>query len=241
MPRKTYKPKFNRRRRQKRARTTKKKLVQSDGCLRTTHGSKLTVKKMMNVFPDVALVKLPYTDTRTFTSTTGVVNRYSFLNSLYDPDKSSGGGQPLGRDQWASLYEKYNVVGMAYDFTCVGDDTKPIMVAVQADEDSGGTVSNMDQLIQQPNSSKRITILPGKKARLKGYIDCAKIRGIPKSNYNTDLGYQIAMGGDPSGSQTVYCNLFFSALDEASTASMTFTARITYYARLSEKIVLAES
>lgn len=42
----------------------------------------------------------------------GVVGKYVFrANSLYDPDFTGVGTQPLLRDQWANIYQNYIVVG----------------------------------------------------------------------------------------------------------------------------------
>lgn len=39
-----------------------------------------------------------------------VTSRLFRLNSLYDPDLSGLGTQPVGYDQWAAFYNKYRVV-----------------------------------------------------------------------------------------------------------------------------------
>lgn len=33
------------------------------------------------------------------------------INSIYDPYYATGGGQPMGHDQWADLYDHYKVLG----------------------------------------------------------------------------------------------------------------------------------
>lgn len=39
-----------------------------------------------------------------------VLSRAFRLNSVYDPDLSGTGNQPVGFDQWAAFYNKYRVL-----------------------------------------------------------------------------------------------------------------------------------
>lgn len=55
-------------------------------------------------------VRLRYSEMYTLTAAGTVGNYWGFrINSLYDPDYSFGGHQPMGRDQWAALYNEYRI------------------------------------------------------------------------------------------------------------------------------------
>jgi hypothetical protein len=62
-------------------------------------------------FPDKLLCTLKYCDSASFNSTPTPSSQVYSCNSLYDPDVSGSGHQPLNFDQFASLYETYVVVG----------------------------------------------------------------------------------------------------------------------------------
>lgn len=77
---------------------------------------KIMVPKFINPFrKDYELVQLKYRDTISLNPTTGTLNSggsntwlFSF-NSLYDPDVTSVGHQPMYLDNYASLYQRYKV------------------------------------------------------------------------------------------------------------------------------------
>ena len=65
-------------------------------------------------YEEEVVVKLPYIDTFTTfqaqsASTTGSVYQYK-VNSMWDPDLTGTGHQPLGRDTWSSIYNYYKVL-----------------------------------------------------------------------------------------------------------------------------------
>lgn len=73
---------------------------------RSVQASKLFVK--LNYYDDVELIA---TNTSTYTE-------YIFAqNGIFDPDVSSSGHQPRGRDQYAALYDQYMVHGMKFKIT----------------------------------------------------------------------------------------------------------------------------
>lgn len=92
--------------------------------------------RMGRLLPDRVRTTLVYCDWQ-IRSTAGPVgfNGFSYelrAGSLFDPDKTSGGHQPRGHDQWATLYKRYYVksVTIAVKLS-VTDDTN----------DTAGTLS----------------------------------------------------------------------------------------------------
>ena len=62
--------------------------------------------------PDKSLVKLRYCQRCAINPAAGVTNSYLFrANSLFDPDLTGTGHQPLGFDEWAKFYRRYCVLG----------------------------------------------------------------------------------------------------------------------------------
>jgi len=60
--------------------------------------------------PETKMVSLTYCETITLTPGTATPINYTFrMNDIYDPNYTGTGHQPLGRDEWAQLYEKYEV------------------------------------------------------------------------------------------------------------------------------------
>lgn len=64
-------------------------------------------------FPaDQQIVKLRYAESIQLDAGIGSVSSYNFrANSLFDPNETGIGHQPLGFDQWAEFYNRYTVLG----------------------------------------------------------------------------------------------------------------------------------
>lgn len=63
-------------------------------------------------FPKSIVTKLRYVDNITFTSTSGSVNLNNFrANSIFDPDQTSTGHQPMFLDIYTQVYNNYRVLG----------------------------------------------------------------------------------------------------------------------------------
>ncbi len=67
-------------------------------------------------FPDSMRVKLRYSDKIEF-NTVGLANFIFRMNSLFDPQFSIGGHQPMAFDQLSALYDKYFVYGCSMKAT----------------------------------------------------------------------------------------------------------------------------
>lgn len=62
--------------------------------------------------PTTRIAKLVYADNLVITSTTGILQDYVFrANSIFDPDLTGVGHQPMGHDQWQGLFQHYAVLG----------------------------------------------------------------------------------------------------------------------------------
>lgn len=63
-------------------------------------------------YKDEIICKMPYVDYRVSSISAATLSAYQQfkINSIYDPDLTGTGGQPLGRDTWASIYNYYKVL-----------------------------------------------------------------------------------------------------------------------------------
>jgi hypothetical protein len=67
-------------------------------------------------FPAQKQVSMSYVSRHRLTTSTGSVSVQQFrLNSLYDPDFTGAGHQPMGFDQWAAFYNHYVVLKCHYE------------------------------------------------------------------------------------------------------------------------------
>lgn len=63
-------------------------------------------------------IRLSYADAQNYQVSTGTgVARAFSMNSIWDPDVTGGGHQPMMRDLWASMYDYYAVLACHYKIT----------------------------------------------------------------------------------------------------------------------------
>lgn len=86
----------------------------------------ISVPRNVFGFPRTLTTLIRYNDTHTIQSSSGAVGGNVFrMNSVYDPDFTGLGHQPLYFDQFTPVYEKYVVLGatIQVDFSPLTDDT----------------------------------------------------------------------------------------------------------------------
>lgn len=100
--------------------------------------------------------KLRYNEAHTFSAsgTANFASSYKFnLSSIYDPNFSGVGHQPMGRDELMNIYEKYTVVGAKITVCYIGDTTVPSAVGLRLVD--GNTSAIADKKVAIENGDSR--------------------------------------------------------------------------------------
>jgi len=86
----------------------------------------------------------------------GATSYYTFrANSIFDPDFSGVGHQPLGHDQWSNFYSTYTVIGskimvkFAKDSSNSGTGESNYLAGVLLHDSSAPPTTNVDTLFEQ--------------------------------------------------------------------------------------------
>lgn len=202
------------------------------------NGFKTTTTLSMTapVRPDRLLVKLPYSSALSSTLTTGGVgSSYNWnLNSIYDPDRTGVGHQPLGHDQWAVFYQQYRVYGVTYDIELTNmnaDSTIQGGLAISPAAFGGWT----DQaVLEQPHIRKfqLANSSSGRnQARLRGYVSLPQIRGQTTAEYKADYTNNAAtMNNSPTA--LVCLNVLMRSLNTGTTPAVYWTCKLMYHTEL---------
>lgn len=120
------------------------------------------------------------------------------LNSMYDPDYSGVGSQPLGYDQWTAFYQRYKVLGVKYKCsfaapTSLTESMVSVIPNLVATTDTGATNALAEPYAKMslwsPNG--------GWKPVLSGYVDMRKILGLTKEEFGEE-NYSAAYNADPT-------------------------------------------
>lgn len=229
-------PRYARKRRASRRKSSYKRRRSS----RRRPTRKLSVcRSRTSLLPDAFLCKLRYSQLigHDFTASS-IPGRHQWrVNSLYDPDFTTAGHQPLGRDQWAVFYNRYLVYGCKFTITwSTTSSTEQAEIAVQLRPNSI-MADNMDTVREDPLTIFRAVLGSedsGQAVRVcRGYADVAKIRGVPKSRVRNESDYQAIFGFNPPIDPTICVYI----QNPQTTNAVTTKCRVdlTYYCRFYDR------
>lgn len=204
---------------------------------RYPRGARLTGQLTKNVMvrPDKLRVKLPYTDYYSVACPMGGVGvtRSWNLNSIYDPDRTGIGHQPLGHDEWNNFYSRYRVYGVSYELT---------MTNLSADNVIAGTINTSSYVpsssfvdvgtLEQPRSRKlRIGNREGNSTTtMRGYLKLPPIIGQTNEQYRTSDENVALFSSSPVAQACLNLNLL--AMNTTSVAAVTVYIRMVYHVEL---------
>lgn len=190
--------------------------------------------------PDKMRVTLRYVENSfTITSVSGVNGNYYFsCNSLFDPNRTGGGHQPLYFDQLTGLYNHYTVNASEIKATFVNvSTTVQGRVALGISDDTSG--ASLEAAFEQRHAvAANITPLSGSRSLV-----------VMKNRWNSDMMLGIDAANDGSNKTGVASNpteesffqLVFFSLTGGSTDAVSVSVEIHYDCIFSELTTPANS
>lgn len=205
---------------------------------KATNRAQVTTVRAASLAPDLLRVKLRYGDTLAFV--TSGVNGYTFrLNSLFDPDYSTTGHQPLGFDQYAAFYGRYRVNACKIFINAVSNDTTgPVNVYWHVTNASPSTPTQ-SALLEQPYVKYcQLSESTGGKTNcfIKSYVNINKVMGYKKGN--NDDNTEAVVTADPLN--VVYGTIWVATPGGAA-PNLNVTVRLVFYCEFMDRKVLAQS
>lgn len=150
-------------------------------------------------FPDSEVAKIRYSDQITVTGTTYA--QYTFRgNSVFDPDESGIGHQPMYFDQYAAVYSKYKVTASSCKVTVANYNATAAVVAVLVPSSEIVTITSYAIAMEQPYA-KRTELIPistrqGVKSTVKSTMTTQRMLGLTKAQLADD-DYSASTGSSP--------------------------------------------
>lgn len=139
--------------------------------------------------PPETRVTLIYQDIVSPTAALNTWARQYRLTSLFDPDASGVGNQPLAFDEWMRLYLNYRVECCKYSVEC-STRTANGQLALAAAPYGGGTVIVDPEVIATLPMSRTASTMNGSTpARIKGTVHASQVYGVPKSAISVNEQY----------------------------------------------------
>lgn len=191
-------------------------------------------------------VRLPYADSFQQSAATSYANQFGVttwnLASLYDPDVSGIGHQPMMYDQLTGIYRKYWVYGckVQIEYSDPSADHLFLSYCVRTRNLAGVNGKTISQATEQRNCKVFPMVNTGsQKKTVSFYVDLAKAHGIPKIVFKTDEEqYAAAYNASPAG----FCYLEIgTASTNNSAVSVNIRLRLTYFARMYDYLTQSQS
>ena len=197
------------------------------------------------------MVKLRYVDTITIDpATTATLSHVFRANSIFKPDLTDTGHQPLLHDTYALLYERYRVVSSTIKVTPVavsGTLVVPGFWGVFGDEDASLNYTLATAIMEDSTrTGGQVRMHLAGAAQLQG--DSPLLRPITatfnaKKNLAPDGAMDsTAFGSSPSDAETTYkWHVWAGAILANDVGDLPFLIEIEYICELSDPIVIAQS
>lgn len=207
------------------------------------------VRKLANIgraiIPDQMGTILKYTDRITLTCTAGVAEIYEFkINSIYDPDLTGTGHQPVGRDEWMAFYSRYRVLSAKckasfYSTEAVNNYMAEIACAFSTERYTANT--DPELFAQNPYSRyKRMSLIfNSDKSYLQQQTSIGPLLGESKTSYKTDTSYHGTDSADPG--VLAYWTVAVQPIDQATTSTYIIYVDIQQYVVFHKRKDLLES
>jgi hypothetical protein len=163
---------------------------------------------------------------------TSTITNYQFrLNSLYDPDLTSTGHQPMGYDQLTALYNQWVVTRcrvivnaiMLSDPAYVSGSAGMLAMYGVANDSSVPTTPS--QLIENHQPSYSTVSGYQNHCRLARVFDLPRMFGLTQTQYTADDTFYGQISANPS--KNAYLNLAYFTLGLPNALSATFRVDVT--------------
>lgn len=191
-------------------------------------------------FADTVFAKLTYVE-RLEPSIGGAIGTLVFAgNSIFDPNVSGGGHQPLYRDQYAAVYNQYRVLGSSIKVDVINVSNNSSLIWCIEPNTSIGSPTDISQIYEQSRAGapKIVPVASRISSRLKKYSSTRKVCGLTKAQSN-DSELSSQMGGNPNN--LWYWNLFFQSADNTSVVDCVVMVKLVYYVQFFDRVQAAQS
>lgn len=158
------------------------------------------------------------------------------LNSLFDPDFTGTGVQPMGFDQFSALYGRYAVTRAKFDVTFANTTSLPIRV--------GYVISPQSTL---PSNSAVWSMLPFSRSKTLGAVGSGKdvIQlngstsfynefGLTKRQFQDEADFSASTSASPA--RILYLHVYTFGLTAAGNATCNSFTRLSMTAELSQAV-----
>lgn len=161
------------------------------------------------------------------------------LSSIFDPDLTGVGHQPLGRDELAGLFERYQVFKVDFHVE-FGSRDSAVQLCGYMINDSPSTSTSGSRIIENGGSEWFLMQPQGGTDHTKftGSVWLNEAHGVSYKQYMANDDYGAAMGSNPA--DEIYMHFWADGLG-GDTAGVTCVVHLVYHTKLMGSILSTQS
>lgn len=197
--------------------------------------SRKPIVNLGTTIPDTTVVRLKYCDDIKITVAAAGSNYLFRSNSIYDPDNSATGHQPLGHDQWASFYQRYIVTNskITVTFKQFASGAGQTNVGVCLIANVGDTVTNPNDFMENNRTSFGYITEERPIQVISKKFDANKFFGL--TNVVDELSCGAAFGSNPVDEAFFQLKMWSADTTSTSTRTVLLNVTLTYDCVLRER------
>lgn len=188
------------------------------------------------------IVKLKYADG--FTSASTPIDYVFNLNSLFDPNFTSTGHQPYGRDTYATLYNRYRVFRTDYIISCssLASTTTATYRVIVGANNTQTAYTSADTAAESPNFRTFHVQGASTSIMIKGSYYLPSLTGVTPKQYASDDRFQALMSADPAESLCLHVVNSTTAGDTSPGAgTLVYNITLIFHCELFDPLELSAS
>lgn len=207
--------------------------------------------KITKIMAQKMTIDLDYVDVVSIDAGSASIASHVFnAAGIFDPDETSTGHQPLGRDQYSAFFNKYRVLSSSIKVTPVVDaaaNVVPALYGVFRDNDATLNFALGTHIIEDPRNTGGWGMHVGLASGV-GHNGNAKLNQV-RTNFNAKrdlapegLNDATIVGANPSGAvTTTFYQVWASSILGNNPGSLDFLVEIKYRVEYTDPIFLAQS
>lgn len=193
----------------------------------------------MSIMPDRIMVPLQWSENLNVSGSSGVAadRRYA-INNLYDPLFETGGDQPTGFDQWATLFNDYKVHSIKIDIEFVNRSATIYPGVGFVINNDSTTLTDLFTQSDNPYSKRKILGINSgvSKCSMGTYVSIKKLVGV---DILDESEYSANVAAAPNA--LVFLHLMTQDSAEAGNTDVMTDIRFTFYTEFSHRKTLNHS
>lgn len=187
--------------------------------------------------------KLTYTQRQNFAPAAAFGTQTFRTNSLFDPDLTGAGKQPLGFDELAALYDSYRVTGAKVTFEYINSAAVATYIGLTGHSLAAAVnYSTVDELMANPGTATKLAMsstVAVRPTRISRYVSTAKLFGVDGRMVKFDDLFRALVTDNPT--REAKCSFNAISADQTTAVTGVLTTKIVYNATFIDRKQIALS